>query len=64
MESWWSDQVAAPKLDTEIAEKLAQGIEAETGGRSVSELAKERDTLLVDLIAGVRQARQRLAEAP
>jgi hypothetical protein len=40
-----------PTLTSELKERLAAGITAETAGRGIAELAAWRDRFLVDLLA-------------
>ena len=40
-----------PTLNSELKERLAAGITAETAGRGIAELADWRDRFLVDLLA-------------
>ncbi|MDX1432881.1 MAG: 3-hydroxyacyl-CoA dehydrogenase NAD-binding domain-containing protein [Gammaproteobacteria bacterium] len=57
MESWWRDLRAAT-LDDEVRARLVEGVEHEAGGRSVAELAAERDALLVDLLELLARSRR------
>ena len=45
-----------PTLTSELKERLAAGIAAETAGRGIAELAAWRDRFLVDLLV-LRQGR-------
>jgi len=50
MASWW-ESLGNPTLTSELKERLAAGITAETAGRGIAELAAWRDHFLVDLLA-------------
>jgi 3-hydroxyacyl-CoA dehydrogenase len=50
MANWW-ETLGAPTLTSELKERLAAGIAAETAGRSIAELADRRDRFLVELLA-------------
>jgi hypothetical protein len=50
MADWW-ETLGKPTLTSELRERLAAGIAAETAGRSIAELAALRDLFLVDLLA-------------
>ncbi len=50
MESWWKDLGRAPAISDAAAEKLIAGVEAEAAGRSLEDLVKERDGLLISLL--------------
>jgi 3-hydroxyacyl-CoA dehydrogenase len=52
---WWAD-LGAPQLTPEVQEKIIAGVREEAAGRSVAELEKERDRLLLALLA-LRQNR-------
>lgn len=56
IEDWWQD-LGAPKLEPQVNEKLIEGIEAETAGRSYDDLVAERDALLVEVLQTLKQAR-------
>lgn len=49
-ESWWAD-LGSPVLTPELKAALIDGVEKEAAGRSVEELERERDRLLLGLIA-------------
>jgi hypothetical protein len=57
IESWWQD-LGRPRLTTAVVEKIVSGVYAESAGRSVEELAEERDRLLVEILALKRGARK------
>ena len=50
MESWWKDLGSAPTISDAAAEKLIAGVEAEAAGRSLDDLTRERDHLLISLL--------------
>jgi 3-hydroxyacyl-CoA dehydrogenase len=50
MEAWW-ETLGEPHLTAEIRDAIAAGITAEAAGRSTSELAAERDRLLVEILS-------------
>ena len=50
MANWW-ETLGNPTLTSELKERLAAGITAETAGRGIAELADWRDRFLVDLLA-------------
>ena len=50
MADWW-ETLGKPTLTSELQERLAADIAAETAGRSIAELAAWRDLFLVDLLA-------------
>jgi hypothetical protein len=47
---WWDD-LGTPQLTPEVREKIIAGVREEAAGRSVAELEKERDRLLLALLA-------------
>jgi carnitine 3-dehydrogenase len=47
---WWDD-LGHPHLDDETAQRLADGLSASVGSRSIRELATERDELLATVVA-------------
>jgi carnitine 3-dehydrogenase len=49
MANWW-ETLGNPTLTSELKERLAAGITAETAGRGIAELAAWRDRFLVDLL--------------
>jgi hypothetical protein len=50
IDGWWQD-LGNLGLTPAIKEKIASGVEAESAGRSIEELAGERDRLLVEILA-------------
>ncbi len=50
METRWRE-LGNPRLTPELARQLIDGVAAEAGGRSVDELAAERDACLIDILA-------------
>jgi carnitine 3-dehydrogenase len=51
--TWW-DSLGAPLLTDEARERLVKGVNAEAGGRTLADLAKERDQKLLQLLGGAR----------
>ena len=49
MEAWWAD-MGNPTLTVDLVDKLIAGVDTETGGRSIAELAAKRDAALVRLL--------------
>lgn len=54
-ESWWAD-LGNPQLTPEVKQALLDSVEAENAGRSVAELAAERDRRLLILLAALNQS--------
>ncbi|WP_433972495.1 3-hydroxyacyl-CoA dehydrogenase NAD-binding domain-containing protein [Tunturiibacter lichenicola] len=50
MTTWWKD-LGNPEFTPELKEKIVQGVLAEAGNQSVNDLAEERDTQLLGLLA-------------
>ena len=50
MANWW-ESLGNPTLTSELKQRLAAGITAETAGRGVADLTAWRDGFLVDLLA-------------
>jgi carnitine 3-dehydrogenase len=48
-EGWWVS-MSTPELTDELCTQIIEGVQAEAGGRSIQELAAERDELLVALM--------------
>ena len=54
MTAWWK-VLGSPELTPEVQKKLIDGVHAEVGSRSISELEAERDEILLGLIELRRQ---------
>jgi 3-hydroxyacyl-CoA dehydrogenase len=50
MSTWWKD-LGNPEFTPEVKEKIVKGVLAEAGNRSIDELARERDGVLLGLLA-------------
>jgi 3-hydroxyacyl-CoA dehydrogenase len=50
MTTWWKD-LGNPEFTPDLKEKIVQGVLAEAGNQSISNLAEERDSLLLGLLA-------------
>jgi 3-hydroxybutyryl-CoA dehydrogenase len=50
---WW-DSMGAARLSDEVREILVEGVDAEARGRTIHELAKERDQQLLRMLTGAR----------
>jgi len=50
MTTWWKD-LGNPEFTSELKEKIVQGVLAEAGNQSINNLAEERDSLLLGLLA-------------
>ncbi len=48
-EAWWST-MTTPALDEAVCRQIIEGVDAEAGGRSLDELARDRDAKLVALL--------------
>ena len=55
IEDWWNN-LGTPHLNPQVNAQLIEGVEAETAGRSVEDLASQRDDLLVALIQTLKAA--------
>ena len=53
---WWDD-LGTPRLDADIGETLARGLNDEAKGRSVAEIADQRDALIVAHLKAVKDLR-------
>lgn len=47
---WWDD-LGHPVLTPELKDRLIEGVKAEAAGRTIAELEKQRDDLLIQLLA-------------
>lgn len=54
-ESWWAD-LGSPQLTPEVKRALIESVEAENAGKSVAELAAERDRRLLALLKALHGA--------
>jgi 3-hydroxyacyl-CoA dehydrogenase len=52
MESWWQD-LGAPRLTPELRRRIVDGVDAAVAGRSIADLAAERDRHLLDILAAL-----------
>jgi hypothetical protein len=48
-ETWW-ESMTTPELSEETCRKIIEGVAEEAHGRSISELVRERDELLIPLL--------------
>jgi hypothetical protein len=48
-EAWW-ESMTTPELSEETCRKIIDGVAEEARGRSISELVRERDELLIPLL--------------
>ena len=62
IENWWHDMKDV-SLTPEVKTKLIEGVEVEAAGRSVQDLAAERDARLLDLLEILKRARRSAAES-
>ena len=60
VETWWDD-LGSPNVTPELQAKLVEGVTAEAAGRSITELAQRRDTLLTQIVA-LKRAHDALEE--
>ena len=49
MAAWWKTR-GSPDMSPEFQRKLIDSVHAEVGSRSIEELARERDELLIGLV--------------
>ena len=52
MESWWQD-LGAPRLTPEVQKKIIDGVADTVTGRTIADLAAERDRRLLDILAAL-----------
>ncbi len=55
VESWWPD-LGTPSLTPEVKRKIIDGVKAEAAGRSIAELAADRDRKLLDILEDLRES--------
>ena len=60
--NWWKDLGTITAFSPEIKQTIIDGVVEEAGNRSISELERERDTMLLDLLA-TRARGEKEAEA-
>ncbi len=56
-EGWWAS-MSTPELTDALCQRIIEGVQAEAAGRSIQELAAERDALLVALIQMIEERRK------
>ncbi len=55
LQDWWAD-LGTPALTPEVKAKIIAGIAEEAAGRSIEQLAKERDEKLIGVLRAVQQS--------
>jgi 3-hydroxyacyl-CoA dehydrogenase len=55
METWWADLADWTRMPEDAPEKLLEGVERETGGKSMSELVDWRDDRLIRIVKAIYQ---------
>jgi 3-hydroxyacyl-CoA dehydrogenase len=55
-EGWWAS-MSTPELTEALCARIIEGVAAEAGGRSVRDLAAERDALLVEIMEAIARKR-------
>lgn len=55
-QAWWDD-LGSPRLTAAIRDKLVEGVAEEVGGRTIEDLASERDACLLDILESVQRNR-------
>jgi 3-hydroxyacyl-CoA dehydrogenase len=58
MQSWWND-LGDPEMTPEVQRRIIDGVADEAAGRSIADLAAERDRCLVALLETLRSAKGR-----
>ena len=53
-ESRWSS-LGEPKLTDEVKEKIIKGVRSEAAGRTIEELSKTRDEVLVNILKAINK---------
>ncbi len=61
-EQWWETLNSDVKLTEDVVEKIVAGVDEEQAGRSVGEIAGERDILLLDILETLARTRQSLRD--
>ena len=61
IEGWWAD-LGDAKLTPEVADQLVAGVDVEAAGRSIGDLARQRDALLVALLDTLARTRAELGQ--
>ena len=54
IEKWWAD-LGRPDLTSDLQNNLVEGVEAEASGRSIAELAVNRDAILLDVLDALKK---------
>jgi CRISPR/Cas system-associated protein Cas10 (large subunit of type III CRISPR-Cas system) len=49
--SWWKDLGAITEFSPEVKQTIVNGVLKEANGRSIAELERERDSMLLELLA-------------
>ena len=49
--TWWKDLGTITEFSPEVKQAIIEGVQAEAGSRSIQELERERDTMLLELLA-------------
>jgi 3-hydroxyacyl-CoA dehydrogenase len=49
--TWWKDLGTITEFSPEVKQSIIEGVENEAGNRSIQELERERDTMLLELLA-------------
>ena len=55
---WWKDLGKITEFSTEVKQRLLQGVLKEAGNRSIEELERERDSMLLELLTTRSKAEQ------
>jgi carnitine 3-dehydrogenase len=58
MQGWWDD-LGDPEMTPAVQRKIIDGVADEAAGRSIAELAAERDRCLIAVLDAVKQRRQK-----
>jgi 3-hydroxyacyl-CoA dehydrogenase len=49
--TWWKDLGTITEFSPEVKQMIIEGVQSEAGSRSIQELERERDTMLLELLA-------------